>query len=260
MPERDLAREIVIDKVTLAFGGLKVLSEVSFSVATGELLALIGPNGAGKTSMFNAISGIYRPTNGEIRFKGRDITGLKPHQVAALGIARTFQHGELYGNMSVLHNLLTARHGQIRTSVLGELLHLPRAAREEAAHIAAAVDVLDRVELARYRDTRVGDLPYGTQKLVGFARALAAQPRLLLLDEPSAGLTREERENLACFILKVRDELGVAMIWIEHDMQMVADLADRIHVLDYGRSLADGRPEEVLRNPDVIRAYLGKHA
>jgi branched-chain amino acid transport system ATP-binding protein len=258
--EQDPAREIVIDKITLAFGGLTVLSDVSFSVATGELLALIGPNGAGKTSMFNAISGIYRPTKGEIRFKGRDITGLKPHQVAALGIARTFQHGELYGNMSVLDNLLTARHGQIRTSVLGELLHLPRAAREEAAHVAAAVDVLDRVELARFRNTRVGDLPYGTQKLVGFARALAAQPRLLLLDEPSAGLTREERENLACFILKVRDELGVAMIWIEHDMQMVADLADRIHVLDYGRSLADGRPEEVLRNPDVVRAYLGKQA
>jgi len=248
--------ELEVDSITLAFGGLTALDKVSLKVARGELLALIGPNGAGKTSVFNCISGIYKPT-GAIRFKGRDIRGLKPHEVAALGIARTFQHGEIFPRMSVIDNLMTARHRLIKTNALAEMLGLPSVAREEEIHRHECDRIVTLVELERYRDQIVGNLPYGIQKLVGFGRALAADPAILLLDEPSAGLTRDEREDLAHFILKTQKELGIAMIWIEHDMQMVADLAERIHVLDYGRSLADGKPDTVLNDPEVIRAYLG---
>ncbi|HEY5209071.1 MAG TPA: ABC transporter ATP-binding protein [Stellaceae bacterium] len=248
--------ELEIDRVTLKFGGLTVLNAVSMAVEVGELFALIGPNGAGKTSIFNCISGLYRP-RGEIRFRGENIVGRKPYLVAQLGVARTFQHGELFPEMSVLDNLLTARHHRVRTGALAELLMLPSVRREEARHRAAAEEVLAFVELERHRDTIVGGLPFGVQKIVGFARALAAEPRLLLMDEPSAGLARGEREDLAYFILKIKERLGIPMIWIEHDMQMVADLADRIHVLDYGRSLAEGPPDQVLNDPEVIRAYLG---
>lgn len=245
-----------VDAISLAFGGLQVLHEVSLSVEAGELLALIGPNGAGKTTVFNCISGLYRPS-GAIRFQGRDLLGLAPHQVAALGIARTFQHGEVFARLSVADNLMAARHLAIRTNPLAELLGLPGVRRAEAGHRAGIDRILALCDLTRHAETPVSALPYGTQKLVGFARALALGPSLLLLDEPSAGLTRDEREDLAHYILKTREELGIAMIWIEHDMQMVADLADRIHVLDYGRSLADGPPQQVLADPEVIRAYLG---
>jgi branched-chain amino acid transport system ATP-binding protein len=245
-----------VDAISLAFGGLQVLHEVSLSVEPGELLALIGPNGAGKTTVFNCISGLYRPT-GAIRFRGRDLLGLAPHQVAGLGIARTFQHGEVFARLSVADNLMAARHLAIRTHPLAELLGLPSVRRAEAEHRAGIARILALCDLTRLADTPVSALPYGTQKLVGFARALALGPQLLLLDEPSAGLTRNEREDLAHYILKTREELGIAMIWIEHDMQMVADLADRIHVLDYGRSLADGPPAQVLSDPAVVKAYLG---
>ena len=248
--------ELEVDKITLSFGGLKVLNEVSLSVAAGELLALIGPNGAGKTSIFNCISGIYRPT-GNIRFRGSDILGKRPNHVAALGIARTFQHGELFPHMNVIDNLLTGRHTLMSTGPLAEMLCLPNVRRAEREHREAVDRIIHFVELDRFRHTPLGDLPFGMQKIVGFARALAAEPALLLLDEPSAGLTRDEREDLAYFIMKTKDELGIGMIWIEHDMQMVADLACRVHVLDYGRSLADGPPEEVLKNKAVIEAYLG---
>jgi branched-chain amino acid transport system ATP-binding protein len=248
--------ELEVDKITLSFGGLKVLNEVSLSVAAGELLALIGPNGAGKTSIFNCISGIYRPT-GSIRFRGSDILGKRPNHVAALGIARTFQHGELFPHMNVIDNLLTGRHTLMSTGPLAEMLCLPSVRRAEREHREAVDRIIHFVELDRFRHTPLGDLPFGVQKIVGFARALAAEPALLLLDEPSAGLTRDEREDLAYFIMKTKDELGIGMIWIEHDMQMVADLACRVHVLDYGRSLADGPPEEVLKDKAVIEAYLG---
>ncbi|WP_068300171.1 ABC transporter ATP-binding protein [Pararhodobacter sp. CCB-MM2] len=249
-------RDLEVDAISLSFGGLQVLNEVSLSVSKGEILALIGPNGAGKTTVFNCISGLYRPS-GQIRFKAQDIAGLRPHDVAALGIARTFQHGEVFARLSVADNLMAARHRMIRSNPLTELLGLPSARRQEREHRAEIARILDLVDLTPVADMPVTALPYGTQKLVGFARALALGPSLLLLDEPSAGLTRDEREDLAHFILKTRDALGIAMIWIEHDMQMVADLADRIHVLDYGRSLADGPPAQVLNDPDVIRAYLG---
>jgi branched-chain amino acid transport system ATP-binding protein len=248
--------ELQVSALSLRFGGLVVLDEVSLAVARGELLALIGPNGAGKTSVFNCISGLYRG-EGAIRFRGEDITGRKPHAIARRGIARTFQHGELFPHMTVLENLLTGRHARFRTGALASMLFLPRVRREEVRQRAAAEAIIEFVELERHRHARVGGLPFGLQKLVGFARALALEPAVLLLDEPSAGLNREEREDLARFILRIKHQLGIAMIWIEHDMQMVADLADRIHVLDHGRTLAEGPPDAVLSHPDVVRAYLG---
>ena len=248
--------ELAIENLTLRFGGLAVLDEISFAVAPGELMALIGPNGAGKTSVLNCISGLYRG-RGTIWLSGTDITGKAPHHIARLGVARTFQHGELFAEMSVLENLLTGRHARIATTPWAEMLFLPSVRRAEIAHREAVERIIELTELERYRHSPVGRLPFGVQKIAGFARALALEPRLMLLDEPSAGLNRQEREDLARFILRIKHELGITMIWIEHDMQMVADLADRIHVLDYGRSIADGRPEIVLNDPEVLKAYLG---
>jgi branched-chain amino acid transport system ATP-binding protein len=249
--------ELAIERLTLRFGGLSVLDDVSFAVTAGELFALIGPNGAGKTSVLNCVNGLYRG-EGRIRFRGRDIAGRKPHEIARLGLARTFQHGELFPDMSVLENLMTGRHAAIRSNPLAEMLFLPRVRGEEIRSRAAVERIIEFVELERYRHAPVAGLPFGIQKLVGFARALALAPSLLMLDEPSAGLNRDEREDLARFILRIKAELKITMIWIEHDMQMVADLADRIHVLDYGRTLAEGMPETVLRDPRVVAAYLGR--
>jgi len=248
--------DLAVEHLSLRFGGLAVLTDVSLQVAGSELLALIGPNGAGKTSVFNCISGIYRG-EGSIRLRGQDINGRPPHEIARLGIARTFQHGEIFPHMTVLENLLTGRHARIKTSMLAEMFFLPGVRREELRHREAVEKLLAFVGLSPYRHAPVGALPFGVQKLVGFARALALEPTLLLLDEPSAGLNRAERENLARLILRIKDELGLAMIWIEHDMQMVADLADRLHVLDYGRTLGIGSAAEMLNNPAVIAAYIG---
>jgi branched-chain amino acid transport system ATP-binding protein len=251
--------ELQIDRLTLAFGGLKVLDAISFAVEPGELFALIGPNGAGKTSVLNCVSGIYRG-DGSIRFRGQEISRHEPHRIARLGLARTFQHSELFPDMSVLDNLLTGRHTRIHTNPLAEMLFLPSVRREEVRHREGVERIIEFVELERYRHARVSNLSFGTQKIVGFARALALEPTLMMLDEPSAGLNREEREDLARFILRIKHELKITMIWIEHDIQMVADLADRIHVLDYGRSLAEGPPSQVLRDPRVISAYVGTKA
>jgi branched-chain amino acid transport system ATP-binding protein len=249
--------ELDIDRLGLRFGGLTVLDDVSLRVTAGELLALIGPNGAGKTSVLNCVSGVYRGS-GSIRFRGRDIGRLPPHRIAALGIARTFQHGELFADMTVLENLLAGRHARIATQPLAEALFLPSVRREELRHREAVERIIEFVELERHRHTAVAGLPFGLQKIVGLARALALEPALLLLDEPSAGLNRDEREDLARYILRIKHERKVALIWIEHDMQMVGDLADRIHVLHFGRTLAEGRPDAVLNDPQVIAAYLGR--
>jgi branched-chain amino acid transport system ATP-binding protein len=249
--------ELEVEDLRLSFGGLTVLDGISFKVEPAELFVLIGPNGAGKTSVFNCISGIY-PGKGRIRLKGRDIGGLSSRARAKLGIARTFQHGELFAHMSVVENIMVGRHIRIGTPPWAEALFTPRVREAEVAHRAAVERIIEFVELEGVRYADAGSLPFGTQKIVGLARALALQPALLLLDEPSAGLSRDERDDLARFILRIKHELRLPMIWIEHDMQMVADLADRIHVLDYGRTLASGDPKSVLSNETVINAYLGK--
>jgi len=246
--------------VSLAFGGLQVLHDVSFEARAGELLALIGPNGAGKTSVLNCICGLYRPAAGEILFQGRSITRNRPHAIARAGIARTFQHAELFAGMSVVENLLVARHARIATGLLGEALFLSGVRAAESAHRRRVEEILDFVDLERYRHHAVDTLPFGLQKIVGFARALAMEPQVLLLDEPSAGLNRDEREDLARYLLRVRHELGIPMVWVEHDMQMVADLADRICVLNYGQRIAEGAPDVVLSDPRVVEAYLGTAA
>jgi len=251
--------ELAVEHLSLRFGGLAVLTGVSLTVEAGELLALIGPNGAGKTSVLNCISGIYRG-EGAIRLRGEDINGRAPYDIARLGVARTFQHGEVFPHMTVVENLLTGRHSRISTNVLSEMFFLPSVRDEELRHREAVEQVLSFFGLARHRHAAVASLPFGIQKLVGFARALALEPKLLLLDEPSAGLNRAEREDLAQLILRIKGELNLAMIWIEHDLQMVADLADRIHVLDYGRTLGVGSAAEVLNNPAVIAAYIGTQA
>jgi branched-chain amino acid transport system ATP-binding protein len=251
--------ELAVEHLSLRFGGLAVLTDVSLAVEAGELLALIGPNGAGKTSVLNCISGIYRG-EGVIRWRGQNINGRAPHDIARLGVARTFQHGEVFPHMTVVENLLTGRHSRISTNVLSEMLFLPSVREQELHHREAVEQVLTFFGLARYRHAPVAALPFGIQKLVGFARALALEPALLLLDEPSAGLNRAEREDLARLILRIKDEFKLPMIWIEHDLQMVADLADRIHVLDYGRTLGVGSAVEVLNNPAVIAAYIGTQA
>ena len=249
--------ELDLREVHLGFGGLKVLEGVSFAIEAGELLALIGPNGAGKTSVLNCVCGIYRPTSGDVFFRSERITGERPHAIARLGIARTFQHGELLPHLSVLDNLLIGRHTRLNAGIVSQALFLPSARAAEQAQREAVERILEFVELERYRHQPVGTLGFGTQKIVGFARALALEPKVLLLDEPSAGLNREEREDLARHILRIKHELGIAMVWVEHDMQMVADLADRLYVLNYGIPLAAGTPETVLKDPRVIEAYLG---
>jgi branched-chain amino acid transport system ATP-binding protein len=244
--------------VELSFAGVKALGGVTFDVCPKELFAIIGPNGAGKTSIFNVLSGVYRPQKGSVTFLGRDILGLPPHHIAAMGLSRTFQNIELFENLTVIDNLMLGRHQHVSYGLLSAIVFAGRARREEVAHRAVVEDIIDFLEIEQYRKFPVGLLPYGIQKRVELGRALALEPRLLLLDEPVAGMNLEETEDMARFILDIRDELDIPMILVEHDMGLVMDLADRVLVQDFGLPIAIGPPQQVQSDPDVIRAYLGE--
>jgi branched-chain amino acid transport system ATP-binding protein len=246
-----------IKNVDLSFGGITAIKSVSFEARASELLAMVGPNGAGKTAMLNCINGIYRPKAGQILLDGVDITGHPLHKMVELGIGRAFQHAELFPHLTVVENLLIGRHCKFHTGLWESGIYFGRARKEEIEERRQVELVVDFFELYRHRDSHVGALPYGIQKIVGVARALAMEPKLLLLDEPCTGLVREERENLARFLLRISHEIGPTIIWVEHDMQMVSDLADRVVVLNHGAKIIEGAPEIVRRAPEVVEAYLG---
>ena len=247
-----------IRELSLDFAGLRAMDGVSMTVKDDELVALIGPNGAGKTSLLNCINGFYVPTGGTIVYGGRAIEGMPPHKLAALRISRAFQHVELVPQASVLENVMVGRHTHTRAGWLSSMLFWGAALKEQVRHREVAEEILELLELEPYRSRTAGELSYGIQKLVGVARALAMEPRLLLLDEPSSGMSRQEKEDLARFMLRIRHEKLVSIIWVEHDTQMVKDLADRVVVLDYGRKIFDGPPDQALQDPGVVQAYLGQ--
>jgi len=251
-----------VDDISLAFGGVKALTDISFDVCEHEVRAIIGPNGAGKSSMLNVINGVYTPQVGRITFRGADgrqasFDHMSPRRAAEMGIARTFQSLALFKGMSVLDNIMTGRNLKMRSNMLLQAVRIGPALNEELEHRAFVEQIIDFLEIQAYRKTPVGRLPYGLQKRVDLGRALAMQPRLLLLDEPMAGMNVEEKEDMCRFVLDVNDEFGTTIVLIEHDMGVVMDISDRVVVLDYGKKIGDGSPDEVRANQEVIDAYLG---
>jgi len=257
-PNRRLGEPIlVVDNVSLAFGGVRALSNVSFDVRRHEIRAIIGPNGAGKSSMLNVINGVYHPQEGTVAYKGVIRHDVDTHKAAKRGIARTFQNIALFKGMTALDNVMTGRNLKMHSTILEQVIWFGRARREEIEHRRKAEEIIDFLEIQHVRKTPVGRLPYGLQKRVELARALAAEPELLLLDEPMAGMNLEEKQDMCRFILDVNDQFGTTIVLIEHDMGVVMDISDRVVVLDYGRKIGDGTPDEVRDNQAVIDAYLG---
>ena len=251
--------DVILDvqNISLRFGGVKALTDISFNVKEHEIRSIIGPNGAGKSSMLNCINGVYTPSEGSITFRGQQFDHMNSRQVAEMGIARTFQNLALFKGMSVIDNIMSGRNLKIKSNLLLQALRIGPAQREEEAHREKVEHIIDFLEIQHVRKVPVGQLPYGLQKRVELGRALAAEPELLLLDEPMAGMNLEEKQDMCRFILDVNDEFGTTIVLIEHDMGVVMDISDRVVVLDYGKKIGDGAPDEVRNNEDVIRAYLG---
>jgi branched-chain amino acid transport system ATP-binding protein len=246
-----------VNNISLRFGGVNALTDISFNVKEGEIRAIIGPNGAGKSSMLNCINGVYMPQEGTITFRGKTFSHMNSRQVAEMGVARTFQNLALFKGMSVIDNIMTGRNLKIKSNIFLQALRIGPAEREETRHREFVEHIIDFLEIQAFRKTPVGQLPYGLQKRVDLGRALAMEPQMLLLDEPMAGMNVEEKQDMCRFVLDVNDEFGSTIVLIEHDMSVVMDISDRVVVLDYGKKIGDGTPEEVRSNEDVISAYLG---